>query len=169
MSTSLHLVYQYRQLAVKCERRGLNMAEVELLETIEALFSKRAPDGRRHSTREEVSMVAELRMGGRRDRVAIENVSLGGMVCHQARGADVGDTVEVVIDDDELCLSYRFKADVCWSQGGEGDDEDRSLGLRFCGSPLLLRHAPPDEGRALSDDGEEFDVNTVVDADCAAA
>ncbi|RMH41786.1 MAG: hypothetical protein D6689_10060, partial [Deltaproteobacteria bacterium] len=51
------------------------------------------------------------------------------------------DTVDVVIDDDECGLSYRFKARVTWVRADAATD-DYVVGLAFVGAPVLLRYAP---------------------------
>jgi hypothetical protein len=141
VSTALDLVYQYRQLAQKCDAQGLAMPEIELMQTIEALFTKRdrVPLRRRGSTREPVQVSARLRARGQADAVAIENLGLGGMVCRNSPYFHTGETIEIVIDDRELGLSYRFKAHVIWRTTQE--DDDYTIGLRFVGAPLLLRYS----------------------------
>ncbi len=138
MSTALDLVYQYRQLAGKCELNGLSMDEIHSMNAIEALFSTRGQDNpHRRFARERVSLAATLRARGHCDPVVIDNLAPGGLVCVRAPYFRDGETVEVVIDDAECRLSYRFKAEVAWL--ADDDQGDCIVGLRFVGTPVLLR------------------------------
>jgi len=143
MSTALELVYQYRQLAGKCETCGLTMDEIDVMTTIEALFRNRrdaAPP--RRFAREPVDLHARLRGRGHTDHVHIDNLAPGGLVCSHAPYFERGDTIEVVINDPECALSYRFKAVVSWVRDDRGDDFE--LGAQFVGQPVLLRYARAD-------------------------
>jgi hypothetical protein len=140
VSTALELVFQYRQLAGKCEAVGLTMDEIEMLQTVEALFADhdRAAGGRQFS-REPVNVSARLRARGRIDQVKIQDLAPGGLVCDDAPYLDKDETVEIVVSDEELSLSYRFKAKVSWRR--DQPDGDYRVGLRFIGTPLVLRYA----------------------------
>ncbi len=144
MSTALELVYQYRHLLGKCEvGTGLTMEEIEALQTIEAVFAAdRSADTdlwqtRRSFSRWEVDLRAELRGNRLADEVRIVDLNPSGMVVRSAPYAERGQTVEIVIDDSELSLSYRFKAVVSWLR--DDTDDDFSLGLELVGTPVLVR------------------------------
>lgn len=144
MTTALDLVYQYRQLAGKCELDGLEFEEIELLQTLEALFADRAQTNREF-LRERVNVRAKLKARGHVDEVTIDNLGPGGVECAHAPYLDTDDLVEIVINDDELCLSYRFKARVTWFVDS---DHDARAGLRFVGTPVLLRYGSSAKGAA---------------------
>jgi hypothetical protein len=119
------------------------MDEVEALQTIEALFSAdRSADTdlfqtRRSFSRWQVDLRAELRGNRIADEVRIVDLNPSGMVVRAAPYAERGQTVEVVVEDHELSLSYRFKAVVTWRR--DDDDDDFSLGLELVGTPILVR------------------------------
>jgi hypothetical protein len=160
MSTALELVYQYRHLLGKCDAgTGLSMEEIEALQTIEAVFSADDPIAetdlwacQREFDRWEVELDAELRGSRFSDKVRVANLGPGGMVLLRAPYVEQGQTVEVVIDDDELSLSYRFKAVVIWLR--DDDDDDFSVGLELVGSPVLVRYG------SSSDTGEHNRAET---------
>lgn len=143
MSTALELVYQYRHLLGKRELgAGLSIDEIDALYTIEALFV--GDHGgldvwrcTRQHAREKVDIHARLRIGDCDDPVRIVDIAPGGMVCRSTPFVDDGATVELVVDDDDLGLSYRFKAIVVWLSDDVNDDF--MLGLELTGTPLLLR------------------------------
>jgi hypothetical protein len=138
--SALDLVYQYRQLLGKCASgAGLSFDEIETLSALEAAFLEdRGPhlDGRRFR-RETVSLPAVVRGGKLHDAVTVADIGPGGMVCSSAPYADEGTAVEIVIDDVELGLTYRFKARVQWLRE---DGDDYTLGFEWTGTPVLLRH-----------------------------
>lgn len=142
-------VYQYRLLLGKCASgAGLSFDEIETLTALEAAFAEdRGPrsDGRRFR-REAVSLPAVVRGGKLHDAVHVGDIGPGGMVCENAPYADVGTAVEIVIDDVELGLTYRFKARVQWLRE---DGDDYALGFEWTGTPVLLRH-----GNSLATDPE---------------
>jgi hypothetical protein len=152
MSTALELIYQYRQLSGKCESgAGLEVEEIEVLIAIEALFDRRAGGSgaraadslwpcQREFVREQVDLRAMLRSHRLADPVRVCALGPGGLVCRSAPQVEDGESVEIVIDDRELSLSYRFKGVVSWSRD---DDEGAVLGIRFVGTPLLVRYGPP--------------------------
>ncbi|MCA9674881.1 MAG: hypothetical protein H6709_22485 [Kofleriaceae bacterium] len=144
--SALDLVYQYRKLLGKCESGlGLDVDDIIALTALEAVFAGDDRDGRQHR-RERVEMACLLRGPGHgdgiNDRVRISELGPGGLVCRQAPFADDGTVLEVVIDDPEMSLSYRFKARVAWLREDVGDDF--ALGLTFVGAPLLIHHGPVD-------------------------
>ena len=151
MSTALELVYQYRQLAGKCESRGLSMEEIDMMNTIEALFRARAArqhEQPRRFARERVDLVATLRARGHEDRVTIADLNPNGMVCRRAPYLEPEDTVEIVIDDAECGLSYRFKARVTWHRD---EADDYTAGLELLGVPLLIRYNAEGKPEAIAD------------------
>ena len=72
--------------------------------------------------RVDVELKAELRARGMRDAVTVTNIAPGGVVCAGCPFLEQGDAVEIVIDDTELSVSYRFSAIVAWSQYDDNDD-----------------------------------------------
>ena len=142
----LDLVYQYRLLLGKCESgAGLDFDEIEALSAIEALFTDSGDDDewrdRRRFSRETVSLPAVVRGPRLNDPVRVVDLAPGGLVCRSAPYVEEGDLVEVVIDDEELGLSYRFKASVSWLRDDE--DDDYAVGLRFVGTPVLIHRNQP--------------------------
>jgi hypothetical protein len=169
VSAALELVYQYRFLRGKCEAgRGLTVDEIDALAAIEALFSSRNDpaepyfEGRQHA-REKVDLPAQLRNRTLSDKVRIVELAPGGMVCAHAPYIDEGVALEVVIDDREVGLSYRFRARVAWRR--DDGDEDYVIGLELVGTPVLMRF------RATTEDGEQqaFDAATTNRFDKVAA
>jgi hypothetical protein len=138
MSTALDLVYQYRQLAGKCEISGLSMDEIDLMNTIESLFRETAHHARQFA-REQVSLTARVRGRGHVDTVRVNELAPGGVTCQRAPYLERDELVEVVIDDVECALSYRFKARVTWIEADK-DGDDYTMGLQFVGQPVLLRY-----------------------------
>jgi hypothetical protein len=136
MSTALDLVFKYRTLVGKClSDSGLDIEEIQVLTTLEQLFRSR--ESRREFARVDVDLKAELRARGMRDSVAVSNIAPGGVVCGGCPYLQEGDAVEIVIENSELLISYRFSATVAWTQYDENDDMD--VGLEFVGVPLLIR------------------------------
>lgn len=142
---ALDLVYQYRKLLGKCEAGlGLDVEEILALGALEASF---APDARpdleegRRFRRERVELTCRLRgAGDLHDAVRIADLGPGGLECRQAPYVEEGTVVEVLIEDAELQLSYRFAAVVAWLREDDGDDF--ALGLTFVGAPVLVHYAP---------------------------
>ncbi len=156
MSTALELVYQYRFLRGKCDAgRGLTVDEIDALSAIESLFSIRGDDDLwecRSHAREKSDLPAQLRNRQLADAVRVVELAPGGMVCRGAPYVEEGTALEVVIDDREIGLSYRFRARVAWR--GDDDDDDYRLGLELVGTPVLVRfRSASEEGQ-----GEEFDA-----------
>lgn len=133
-------VYQYRLLLGKCvSGAGLSFDDIETLTALEAAFAGDvgpASDGRRFR-REAVSLPAVVRGGKLHDAVQVADIGPGGMVCSGAPYAELGTAVEIVIDDVELGLTYRFRATVQWLRE---DGDDYALGFAWTGTPVLLRH-----------------------------
>lgn|GEM_PF-3210096 len=146
MNTLLELVYKYRQLLGKCSTgAGLSMGEVETLSTIESLFGRHSDRGdtdlwtcQRRFVRENVDLHGKLRSRGMTDTIEVINIDPNGMVCSGAPYVEEGTTVELVFEDDELMITYRFKATVKWRRDAESDNYE--LGLQLVGVPLMIRH-----------------------------
>ena len=161
MSTALELVYKYRQLAGKCETCGLTMDEIDVMTTIEALFKHRGHrSAARRFTREDLELRARLRGRGHTDPVRIEDLTPAGLTCRNAPYFERGDIIELVVNDPECALSYRFKAEVTWTREDVARD-DFTLGAQFVGQPVLLRY-----GRAESVDDL---ANAATGLDCSAS
>jgi hypothetical protein len=144
--TALDHVYRYRTLLGKCEAGiGLSLDEIEALVELESAFAsngdgpRASKDGRRFG-RAGVELTGLLRGPGLNDRVAIRELSAGGLVLRQAPYVEEDQIVELVIDDPAEALSYRFKARVSWLREDVGDDF--KLGLAFVGVPLLIHYGP---------------------------
>jgi len=136
---ALDLVYQYRKLLGKCESGlGLDVDEMIEMTALEAAFVAEARDERRHR-RDRVDFTCRLRgVEGLNDRVRVAELGPGGLVCRQTPFVEEGRVIEVVIDDPEVDLSYRFTCRVAWLREDVGDDF--ALGLSFLGAPLLVHH-----------------------------
>jgi hypothetical protein len=135
----LDLVYQYRKLLGKCESGlGLDVEEMISLTALEATFVTEESDERKHR-RDQVSFTCRLRGAeGLNDRVRVAELGPGGLVCRQTPFVEEGKLIEVVIDDPEVDLSYRFTCRVAWLREDVGDDF--AVGLSFVGAPLLVHH-----------------------------
>ncbi len=146
MSTVLELVYQYRHLVGKSETgAGLDVDEIDALNTIRAMFAGDHPDldlwrCTRQFAREKVTLLARLRSRDLEDPVEILEVAPGGMVVGAAPFLVPGSTIELIYDDPELALSYRFKALVVWR--ADDDQDNFLLGLELVGTPIRLRRKP---------------------------
>jgi hypothetical protein len=143
---ALDLVYQYRKLLGKCEAGlGLDVDEIISMTALESAFApepQARPDERKFR-RDRVDFTCRLRgPGGLNDSVRVSEIGPGGLVCRQTPFVDEGAVIEVVIDDHELDLSYRFYAKVAWLREDVGDDF--ALGLTFVGVPLLVHYGPAD-------------------------
>ncbi|HTJ43044.1 MAG TPA: PilZ domain-containing protein [Kofleriaceae bacterium] len=139
---SLDLVFRYRTLLGKCESGvGLDFDEIDALTQIEAAFASGEParDGRKWK-RIPVELSAMVRGGDLNDKVAVSELAPGGLVVHGAPYVDTGMQVEIVIDDIDLAMSYRFKARVQWMREDAGDDYQ--LGLELVGMPVLIHYGP---------------------------
>lgn len=138
MGTTLELVYKYRQLVGRCDAGiGLDLDGIGALMTIEALFAPQDPASDELAS-ERVTIKALVRNESLGDRVTVVALGPTGCVLRQSPYADEGDLVELVIDDPDKSLSYRFKATVAWLRDDVNDDF--SLGLEFVGVPLLVHY-----------------------------
>jgi hypothetical protein len=143
MSTLEH-IYQYRLLIGKsASGAGLSIDEIDLLTELEALFAAgdedlRAREGRRFSRRA-VDLTAVLRGGKLNDTVTVSELAPGGVVCRSAPYAEPGDAVELVLEDELACRSYRFKAKVLWLRE-EHEGDDFVIGLELVGTPVMIHY-----------------------------
>lgn len=138
MGTTLELVYKYRQLIGQCDAGcGLDLDGIDQLMTIEALFASDDPASEVLAS-ERVSIKATLRNESLDDGVTVVSMGPTGCVCRQAPYADEGETLELVIDDPEASLSYRFKAIV--SSLRDDVNDDFALSLDLVGVPLLVHY-----------------------------
>lgn len=143
MSTLEH-IYQYRLLVGKSAAgAGLTIDEIDRLVELEARFAAadddlRARDGRRFSRRP-VELTGVLRGGKLNDSVTVSELAPGGVVCRSAPYAEPGDAVELVIEDEDACRSYRFKARVLWLRE-EHEGDDFVIGLELVGTPVMIHY-----------------------------
>jgi hypothetical protein len=108
------------------------------LSSLEAAFVVEERDDRKHR-RDRVDFTCRLRGAeGLNDRVRVGELGPGGLVCRQTPFVDEGRLIEVVIDDADADLSYRFTCRVAWLREDVGDDF--AIGLTFVGAPLLVHH-----------------------------
>lgn len=141
---ALEDVYQYRLLIGKsASGAGLTIDEIDHLVELEARFAaseadQRAPDGRRFS-RQRVDLTGVMRGGKLNDTVTVAELAPGGVVCRSAPYAEPGDSVELVIEDEATCCSYRFKAKVQWLRE-EHEGDDFVVGLELVGTPLMIHY-----------------------------
>jgi hypothetical protein len=175
MSTALELVYQYRQLLGKCESwAGLELDEIDALGAIEALFTQvptdeppGAPQRRQH-LRQAVDIPAFLRGPHASAAVHVSDLGPGGLVCRGAPFVAKGSRVEIIFDDPELGLSYRFKAQVTWRSADGGNaaagNENYRMGLHFVGAPLLMRR-----GRSSGVEATDAEADPVAQLERLAA
>lgn len=142
--SALEDVYQYRLLIGKsASGAGLTIDEIDQLIELEARFAaseadQRAADGRRFS-RHRVDLTGVVRGGKLNDTVTVAELAPGGVVCRSAPYAEPGDAVELVIEDEATCCSYRFKARVQWLRE-EHEGDDFVIGLELVGIPLMIHY-----------------------------
>jgi len=143
MTTTLELVFQYRQLVGRCEAgAGLSFDEIEVVSAIESLFEVEAPASplrwrdRPLLGNKPVHLSAVLR--GKKACDTVEVVALGpeGLICRRAPYMDEGARFEVIIEVGEH--SYRFHAKVIWAE--DADDGNLEVELAFTGIPVLVRY-----------------------------
>jgi hypothetical protein len=126
-------VYQYRLLIGKgASGAGLTIDEIEQLVDLEAQFAATG-------SRQRVDITGVLRGGKLNDTVTVSELAPGGVVCRSAPYAEPGDAVELVIEDDDTCCSYRFKATVLWLRE-EHEGDDFVVGLELVGTPVMIHY-----------------------------
>lgn len=128
--SALEHVYHYRLLIGKSATgAGLTMDEIEQLVELEAQLGKS----------ERVDLTGVLRGGKLNDTVTIAELAPGELVCRSAPYAEPGDAVELVIEDEDTCCSYRFKAVVQWLRE-EHEGDDFVIGLELVGTPVMIHY-----------------------------
>lgn len=130
MSTAVEIVYELRQRLARCRSsETLDMADLEAIADLEHELAGPAsvPEG----------TVARVRAGKDEDPVTLVEVSASRMAITAAPYVEPGALVEVMIDDEGLGRSYRFKGRVT-SLDDAADDLFRFT-LELVGAPLLLR------------------------------
>ncbi len=147
MTTALELAFKYRQLVGICESgAGLSFDDIEVVSTIESLYAVSTEDqaplrwrDRPTLGTEVVNLTALLRGPKVRDRVGVVALGPEGMVCTNAPYMADDGLYEIVFDDQELGVSYRFIGRVVWSDEVEETGE-LAVELRFTGVPVLVRY-----------------------------
>jgi hypothetical protein len=138
--TALELVYEYRHLMGKCQSAfglGLTMDEALTLDGIHALFAADGAVGRDPTS--SLSATLRARSGKMCDEVRLAGVLLDRLELAGCPWIERGSMVEVVIEDAELRLSYRFKARVVSAREERGG---AALGIELLGVPVLVRRGP---------------------------
>jgi hypothetical protein len=76
---------------------------------------------------------------GRRvcDEVEITHLGPERLICTDTPYVTEGDILELVVEDSELAVSYRFRAQVLWT---EDYGDSLEVEMRFVGTPVLLRY-----------------------------
>ncbi len=144
MSTALELVYEYRHLMGKCwAGAGLSMDEIEAVEAIEGLFSGSASPFAGSSAGLADRLSATLRGGPRQmvDDVELVAAHLDRLEVRTPAFLELGALIEVLVEDQELRLSYRFKSSVREIADAEAGTARRVV-LELHGVPLLVRRGP---------------------------
>ena len=146
MTTGLNLVFQYRRLLGACEAgAGVSFDDIELIGAVEALFTVPAPASRTLRWRDRpllgtqpANLSALLR--GKKVNDEVEVIALGpeGLICTRAPYMDEGETFEIVFEDHQQGLSYRFHGKVIWAE--ETEDGELEVELAFTGTPVLVRY-----------------------------
>jgi hypothetical protein len=139
MTTALELLYEYRHLMGKCRSgAGLDMDEIQAVDAIEALF---ADDAAARTDTAQPSGLSTVVRGPRLcDEVRLESILLDRLVIAGCPYVDSAAAVEVIIEDAELLLSYRFRGQVAWTRD---DGSGRlSVGIELVGVPVLVRRGP---------------------------
>lgn len=166
MNATLDLVYRYRTLMGKCDAgMGLGVEEIEEVITLESMFrAERDADndlwaGRRAFSRNKVDLSATLRNRRLSETVGVVDLGPGGMVCRKVPFMEIGERIEVVFDNAELGVSYRFRAIVAWAKA---DGSVFTTGLELAGAPVMVRFGPSSARRAdtvvdEADTGRETD------------
>lgn len=145
MTTALELLYEYRHLMGKCRSgAGLDMDEIQALDAIEAVF---AEDAATSDTSHLGGLTTVIRGARLCDEVRLQSILLDRLVVAGCPDVESAATVEVIIEDPELRLSYRFRGQVAWSHD---DGKGRlAVGIELVGVPVLVRRGPK-TGRPLA-------------------
>jgi hypothetical protein len=144
MVTTLELVYEHRRLAGKCGSGvGLSIEEIQTLTTLESLF---ATDD--ELARHRVELAALLRGEDLWDRARIVAMGPSGIDLRSGATLSRGDAIEILIEDDELALSYRFRGVVGRTRAQADGTVEASID--FVGLPLLCRRGPKSDEAAVA-------------------
>lgn len=145
MTTALELLYEYRHLMGKCRSgAGLDMDEIQAVDAIEALF---ADDAAKSDAAQPAGLTTVVRGAKLCDEVKLESILLDRLVVGGCPWVDSSAAIEVMIEDPELRLSYRFRGQVAWTRD---DGKGRlSVGIELVGAPVLVRRGPR-SSRALT-------------------
>lgn len=139
MSTALELVYEYRHLMGKCRvGAGLSMDEIEAVEAIEGLFAVGATPFEQRAG----GLSATLRGGPNKlwDKVQLASAELDRIAVRVTALLEPGSPVELLVEDEELRLSYRFRTRIASVQGDPAGGY--KVVLELVGLPLLVRRGP---------------------------
>ena len=138
MSTALELLYEYRHLMGKCRSgAGLDMDEIQAVDAIEALF---ADDATKTDSAPPAGLTTVVRGSKLCDEVKLESILPDRLVVAGCPWVESEAAVEVMIEDAELLLSYRFRGKVAWTrEDGRGR---LSVGIELVGVPVLVRRGP---------------------------
>lgn len=138
MTTALELLYEYRHLIGKCRSgAGLDMDEIQALDAIEALF---ADDAANADSQPPGGLTTVVRGPRLCDEVKLQAIQLDRLVVAGCPWVEASAAVEIMIEDAELLLSYRFRGLVAWTR----DDGNGRLavGIELVGVPVLVRRGP---------------------------
>jgi len=137
MTTALELLYEYRHLMGKCRSgAGLDMDEIQAVDAIEALFADDAKSDRAQPG----GLTTVVRGAKLCDEVKLESILLDRLVVAGCPCVDSSSAIEIIIEDAELLLSYRFRGQVAWTRD---DGKGRlSVGIELVGVPVLVRRGP---------------------------
>ncbi len=135
MTTALELLYEYRHLMGKCRSgAGLDMEEIQAVDAIEALFADDAGKS------EPGGLTTVVRGTKLCDEVKLESILLDRVVVVGCPHVEASAPIEVMVDDPELLLSYRFRGTVAWTRD---DGKGRlAVGIELVGVPVLVRRGP---------------------------
>jgi hypothetical protein len=138
MTTALELLYEYRHLMGKCRSgAGLDMDEIQAVDAIEALF---ADDAAKSDNASPGGLTTMVRGSKLCDEVRLESILLDRLVVAGCPYVEAAAPIEVIIEDLELSLSYRFRGQVAWTRD---DGKGRlSIGIELLGVPVLVRRGP---------------------------
>ena len=138
MTTALELLYEYRHLMGKCRSgAGLDMDEIQAIDAIEALF---ADDATGPDAVQPGGLTTMIRGAKLCDEVKLESIRLDRLAVAGCPYVESAAAVEVIIEDPELLLSYRFRGQVAWTR--DDGTERLTVGIELVGAPVLVRRGP---------------------------
>ena len=138
MTTALELLYEYRHLMGKCRSgAGLDMEEIQAVDAIEALF---ADDATGPDAAQPGDLTTVIRGPRLCDEVKLQSIRLDRLVVAGCPYVESAAAVEVIIEDPELLLSYRFRGQVAWTR--DDGKERLTVGIELVGAPVLVRRGP---------------------------